>query len=95
MNAAEILRELAAIPTPSAASNLPLLEWVTPYVQAKGWHVQLFPYTDENGVAKANLIARPASAPAANIPIDLAFVCHTDTVSIAASWTTALGICRG
>jgi acetylornithine deacetylase len=92
MNAAEILRELVAIPTPSAVSNLPLLEWVTRFIQAKGWQVQLLPYTDDNGVAKANLIARPESALSADSPIDLAFVCHTDTVPFAANWTTALDL---
>jgi acetylornithine deacetylase len=92
MNAAEILRELVAIPTPSAVSNLPLFEWVARYIQTKGWQVQLFPYTDDNGIAKANLIARPASASFADIPIDLAFVCHTDTVPFAPNWTTALDL---
>ncbi len=92
MNAAEILRELVAIPTPSAVSNLPLLEWVKRFLQAKGWHVRLFPYTDDNGIAKANLIARPASVPPGNVPIELAFVCHTDTVPFAANWTTALDL---
>jgi acetylornithine deacetylase len=92
MNAAAILRELVAIPTPSAVSNLPLLEWVTRFIQAKDWQVQLSPYTDDNGVAKANLIARPPSAPPSDSPIDLAFACHTDTVPFAANWTTALDL---
>jgi acetylornithine deacetylase len=92
MNAAEILRELVAIPTPSAVSNLPLLEWVTRYIQTKSWQVQLFPYADENGITKANLIARPASFQPSEIPIDLAFVCHTDTVPFAANWTSALDL---
>ncbi len=90
MKAAEILRELVAIATPSALSNLPLLSWVTGFVEARGWRVELFPYTDENGVAKANLIARPAGAPGTAGVIDLAFVCHTDTVPFAEAWTDAL-----
>jgi acetylornithine deacetylase len=94
MNAKEILRELVAIPTPSAVSNLPLLAWVERFLEAHGWHVQLLPYTDENGVSKANLIARPTRAPKDETPIDLAFVCHTDTVPFSTSWTAALDLCE-
>jgi acetylornithine deacetylase len=86
---AEILRELVAIPTPSAVSNVPLLEWVREFVQACGWRATLFPYADENGVAKANLIARPMAAGDGD-PIELAFVCHTDTVPYAETWAEAL-----
>jgi acetylornithine deacetylase len=89
MNAVEILRELVAIPTPSAVSNLPLIEWVVNFLEVHGWQTDLFPYTDENGVSKANLIARPAAA-SPQAAIDLAFVCHTDTVPFAQSWTDAL-----
>src|SRR6202789_948404 len=89
MNAAEILQELVAIPTPSAASNLPLINWVVSFLQTRGWQASLFSYTDENGVDKANLIARP-SATSPQSAIDLAFICHTDTVPFAQSWTEAL-----
>ncbi len=89
MTAAEILRKLVAIPTPSAVSNVPLLEWVQEFVEARGWRATLFPYTDENGVAKANLMARPVGA-GSGAAIELAFVCHTDTVPYAVEWTKAL-----
>lgn len=89
MKAAEILRELIAIPTPSAISNLPLIEWVAGFLQTHGWQVSRFPYTDENGVDKANLIALSSSA-SLQAAIDLAFVCHTDTVPFATSWAEAL-----
>jgi acetylornithine deacetylase len=89
MNAAEILQELVAIPTPSVVSNLPLINWVVDFLQKHGWQATLFPYTDENGVLKANLIASPSAA-TLQAAIDLAFVCHTDTVPFAQSWTEAL-----
>jgi acetylornithine deacetylase len=89
VTAAEILRVLVAIPTPSAMSNVPLMEWVRDFVAARGWRVALFPYTDEICVAKANLIARPKCASDGD-SIELAFVCHTDTVPYAASWRPAL-----
>jgi acetylornithine deacetylase len=88
MNAQEILRELVAIPTPSHLSNLPLLEWVTRFLEAKGWQVQQLPYSDEQGVAKANLLARPPRAED-QARIDLAFVCHTDTVPFSSAWGNA------
>jgi len=88
MNPQEILHQLVAIPTPSHLSNLPLLEWVTRFLEPKGWKVQLLPYTDEKGVAKANLLARPPGAQE-EARIELAFVCHTDTVPFSTAWTDA------
>jgi acetylornithine deacetylase len=83
-----ILRELVAMATPSAVTNLPLLEWVAAWLKPFGWTADVQRYTDDHGVEKGNLIARPAGAEAGRI--DLAFVCHTDTVPIAAAWRGAL-----
>jgi acetylornithine deacetylase len=88
MKAQEVLQELVAIPTPSQVSNLPLLEWVARFLEVQGWQVQMLPYSDEKGVAKANLLARPAAA-AQEERIELAFVCHTDTVPFSTAWSTA------
>jgi len=93
VNAPEILRELVAIPTPSALSNLPLLVWVTRFLDSHRWHAELFAYVDDSGIPKANLIARPVSTPTL-APIELAFVCHTDTVPYSASWANALNLLR-
>jgi acetylornithine deacetylase len=89
VTAGDILRVLVAIPTPSALSNVPLLEWVREFMEAHHWRVAVLPYADENGVAKANLVARPKRA-GEEAPIELGFVCHTDTVPYAASWSAAL-----
>jgi acetylornithine deacetylase len=94
LSAAHILRELVAIPTPSSVSSLSLLRWIQAFLEPRGWRIALLPYFDESGVEKANLIARPASsAPMSSIldsRIDLAFVCHTDTVPFATDWSQAL-----
>jgi len=88
-SAAEILRELVAIPTPSAVSNLPLLHWVAAFLEARGWCVEILSYEDESRIAKANLIAWPG--PSTRSPnFDLAFVCHTDTVPYTSEWSGAL-----
>ena len=88
---AEILRELVSIPTPSAVSNLPLLHWVRDLLEPLGWRVKLYPNSDEAGVAKANLIARPGAVDDGS-PIELAFVCHSDTVPYAPDWAGALSL---
>jgi len=89
MTAAEILRALVAIPTPSSESNVPLIAWVAGFLERLGWGVEAFPYEDEAGVAKANLIAWPGAGERPG-RFDLAFVCHTDTVPYAADWSGAL-----
>jgi acetylornithine deacetylase len=85
IQASEILRELVAIASPSRVSNLPLLYWVREFLEAREWSVELLPYRDDNDVEKANLIARPAGANN-DARIDIAFICHTDTVPYAANW---------
>ncbi len=89
MTAAEILRELVAIPTPSSISNVPLLDWVAGFLEQRGWRAKFFSYEDEAGVAKANLIAWPGTAECPEF-VEIAFVCHTDTVPYAADWAGAL-----
>jgi len=89
LTAVQILRELVAIPTPSAVSNLPLLRWVAAMLEPRGWSVEWMPYFDDAGIEKANLIARPNPSSAAE-PIELAFICHTDTVPYASNWDSAL-----
>lgn len=89
MKAAEILRELVAIPTPSAVSNLPLLAWVEEFLSRHGWRQERMAWTDAAGVEKANLIAWPGAGERPE-RFASAFVCHTDTVPYAADWPGAL-----
>jgi acetylornithine deacetylase len=91
MTPGEILRELVAIPTPSSVSNYPLLYWVAGFLERRCWSAEFFPYEDEAGVAKANLIAWPGAVPLPD-SFELAFVCHTDTVPYAPSWAGALAL---
>jgi acetylornithine deacetylase len=86
--AIEILRELVAIPSVSAMSNRPVMEAAVRLLVASGWEARLLSYQDSHNVEKVNLIARPLGQ--SSDSIDLAFVCHTDTVPFdLAAWPDA------
>jgi acetylornithine deacetylase len=76
--ATEILRELVAIPSISAISNRAVIDAAVRNLEASGWAARQFPYRDANGVEKVNVIASPAHQESTSV--ELAFVCHTDTV---------------
>ena len=87
--AAEILRELVSIPSVSSMSNRPVIEAAIRILEVNGWTARQFPYHDANGIEKINVIARPTQQ-RESTPVDLAFVCHTDTVPFAPeAWSGA------
>ncbi|MHB8303580.1 MAG: acetylornithine deacetylase [Acidobacteriaceae bacterium] len=90
MSPAALLRELVRIPSVSHLSNRPVMEFVKSVLQPRGWHVRELPYNDAAGVEKLNLIATPPGQSADDFPVDLAFVCHTDTVPYNAAWPHAV-----
>jgi acetylornithine deacetylase len=79
MSAVDVLRELVAIPSVSFMANRPVVEAAARLLAESGWVSRLLPYQDAKGVEKMNLIARPAGQTGSE-DLDLAFVCHTDTV---------------
>lgn len=86
--AVDILRELVAIPSVSSLSNRPVIEAASRVLAQSGWTSRELTYTDAQGIEKINLIASPKDRHAAKV--DLAFVCHTDTVPFdAQSWPQA------
>jgi acetylornithine deacetylase len=89
LTAAEILRELVAIPSVSALSNLPLLDSVAALIERQGWETVRFPFVADDGVAKANLLAVPRQFLGSLPNLDLLFVCHTDTVPYRHDWPAA------
>ena len=77
--------------TYSAVSNLDLVRSVEDFLTCRGWRSEIFRYKGKNGIAKANLIARP-SISGDKDAIHLAFICHTDTVPAAENRSSAFGL---
>jgi acetylornithine deacetylase len=83
IKAEKILLDLVAIPSVSAVSNLPVIDYAEKYLGE--WKIERYPYRDAAGVEKTNLIARTRTGVA-----ELAFVCHTDTVPYDPEWAEAV-----
>ena len=97
----EILMDLIAIPSVSSGSNQAVLEYAQQFLKPGKWDVRTSPYADPKGVAKANLIAVPRKPDRAfrnagrneehDLPgVELALVCHTDTVPYPDDWPEAV-----
>ena len=84
------LSQLIRIPSVSAISNRPVTDYATTALTAHGWTTRELTYIDDAGTEKVNLIAAPPGQSAMQRDIDLAFLCHTDTVPHATNWPTAL-----
>ena len=86
----ELLSDFIRIPSNSAVSNRPLVDYANGVLRASGWSTRELPYRDSAGLEKVNLIAAPPGQDAAQRDVDLVFMCHTDTVPYAADWPHAL-----
>lgn len=82
----EILRALVAIPSASHGSNVPMITWIQRHLAPLGWHARVQSYRDQAGVEKQNLIVSPQSPGEGTYAVELALVCHTDTVPAAPGW---------
>jgi acetylornithine deacetylase len=85
-----LLCELISIPSVSSISNRPLIEFVRSVLQPRNWHLRELPYDDASGVEKINLLATPPWQSPNDFSVDVAFVCHTDTVPYSNTWSNAL-----
>jgi acetylornithine deacetylase len=90
LNFTGLLRDLVGIPSVSAVSNVPLIVYTERLLQDRGWHARRVAYVGADGVEKANLIAVPVQHAGELPEVELAFVCHTDTVPYRAEWADAL-----
>ncbi len=80
-----LLRELVAVDSTSARSNLPVLDVLERHLGALGFAARRQLWTDANGVPKANLIAHRGAEKGG-----LALVGHTDCVPFDPGWEGAL-----
>ncbi len=87
---AALLDELIRIPSVSALTNRPLMEFVENALRGRGWNFRELAYHDAGGVEKVNLLATPPWQKPDEFAVDLAFVCHTDTVPYSAGWNEAV-----
>src|ERR1700733_10837045 len=86
----EHLSNLIRIPSPSFVSNRPIIDYAVRTLQEAHWLSKEIIYQDARGIEKVNLIAAPPGQSLDNSEVELAFLCHTDTVPYSADWLNAL-----
>ncbi len=89
-NVGALLQALVRIPSISALSNRPLIDFAAGTLRGLGWHVCELPYRDASDTEKVNLLAAPPWQLADSFHVELAFVCHTDTVPYDPAWPHAV-----
>jgi acetylornithine deacetylase len=82
----ELLRQLVSISSVSRESNRPVIAVAQCVLASYGWSCEERPYLDPAGVEKVNLIAWRG---AKTKQVELALVCHTDTIPYSADWAEA------
>jgi acetylornithine deacetylase len=90
LSPASLLDKLIRIPSVSTLTNRPVIEFVEKRLRASGWNCLELPYHDTNAVEKVNLLATPPWQRPNDFTVDLALVCHTDTVPYNPGWTCAI-----
>lgn len=86
---AEHLSDLIRIPSPSSLSNRPIIDYALQVLNEAQWRSREITYNDAAGVEKVNLIAVPPNQSLDDAAVELAFMCHTDTVPYT-GWAKAL-----
>jgi acetylornithine deacetylase len=84
----QLLLDLVAIPSISAMNNRAVIDYVVDSLDPDTWDTHLDSYTDSTGTPKANLVAITKNASSRGV--QLALVCHSDTVPFEASWEEAV-----
>lgn len=87
-NIKQLLSELVSIDSVSSRSNVEIIEYLERRCEILGLITRRFPYKDELGIEKINLIALTAETN----EVELALVGHTDTVPYDPHWTEATNL---
>lgn len=90
MSVEEILAGLVAIDSTSSRSNVEIVTHLAARAEALGLCARLFPYTDEQGLKKLQLVAVHPKTFEDGGDVELALVGHTDTVPFDPGWAEAL-----
>jgi acetylornithine deacetylase len=89
MSVKETLTRLVSIDSVSARSNAEIISYLEERCRALGFSVRRYPYKDEAGVEKINLVCIAGSDSSAAAEVELVLVGHTDTVPYDPNWTEA------
>jgi acetylornithine deacetylase len=95
MTVQQTLADLVAIDSVSSRSNAAIVSYLAHRCERLGLQTEHFPYVDENGVVKINLVASKAPLSrrsAGALDIQVALVGHTDTVPYDSNWKEALAL---
>ena len=84
----EILGDLVSIDSVSSRSNVEIIVYLERRCAAVGLLTRRFPYLDEQGIEKINLIALSEETD----EVELALVGHTDTVPFDSQWNEATNL---
>jgi acetylornithine deacetylase len=93
MTVEQTLKDLVAIDSVSERSNAEIVSYLAERCEAAGLKVTRFPYVDDHGVEKINLVAQTSvddPTTETNPTVELALVGHTDTVPYHPAWIEAL-----
>ena len=90
MTIQKTLADLVAINSVSTRSNVEIINYLRRGCELLGFQVKRFPYVDDKGVEKVNLIAVAGTSFDTQPKVTLALVGHTDTVPFDPHWTGAL-----
>jgi acetylornithine deacetylase len=86
------LAELVQIDSVSSRSNKEIVEYLERRCAAMQLKTRRFPYRDEHGIEKINLIALAGTEFSTSAAVELALVGHTDTVPYDPHWTDATNL---
>jgi len=89
MTAKETLAQLVSIDSVSSRSNAEIIRLLSSRCEALGLNVKRFPYADENGLEKINMVALAGADFSDATSVELALVGHTDTVPYDPNWIEA------
>ena len=81
MDVLKLAQDLIALPSPSAASNAEVTDYLERILEREGFDAERLVYQDENGVAKHSLVARRGAGRGG-----LGFFSHSDTVPGGEGW---------